>query len=149
MLQVGQRRSLTDCFFGAIVLFYFTAICFLGRLCRSQRAGDYAGDDVVFVGFGDFGFVEAAGFQRLQRAEVVEVDFAVDLRAWNWCGLPRGAGFLRFRLRREPPVRGRATAACGASRWTAATSSGGACGTRWCAWDLDVERKGAGAFFVE
>ena len=140
---------MTDCFFGAIVLFYFTAICFLGRLCRSQRAGDYAGDDVVFVGFGDFGFVEAAGFQRLQRAEVVEVDFAVDLRGVELgAGFPEERGFFAFafgeddQLAAYPLLFGALADGLLELHQAALAGLDGAVG------DSLVEREGGGAFFV-
>ena len=60
-------------------------------MLQSARVGESvedAGDDVVVVGFGDFGAVEGAGDERFVGAEVVDEDFAVDLG-----GVERGAAF--------------------------------------------------------
>ncbi len=43
-----------------------------------ERGGEDAGDEVVVVGFGDFGAVEAAGLSDSSGAEVVDIDLAVD-----------------------------------------------------------------------
>ena len=47
-----------------------------------------AGDEVVVVGLGDEGAVEAAGLEGIERAEVVDEDFAVDFG-----GVELGAAF--------------------------------------------------------
>jgi hypothetical protein len=50
---------------------------------------------VVVVGFGDFAAVEGTWDQRLMRAEVVNEDFAVDLRGVeHGAALPEEFGFV-------------------------------------------------------
>src|ERR1039458_2968938 len=83
--QVGQRRSLTD---------FFLAVIFYSTL---QRPSEDAGDYVVVVGFGDLGAVETAGLEGGQVAEVVDVEFAVDLRGVELCAaFPEERGLFAF-----------------------------------------------------
>ena len=54
-----------------------------------------AGDDVVVVGFGDFGAVEGAGDEGFVGAEVVDEDLAVDLGGVEGgAALPEEVGFF-------------------------------------------------------
>ena len=79
---------------------------------RLQRAGEDAGDDVVVVGFGDFGVVEAAGFESFEVAEVVDVDFAVDLGGVELgAAFPEQRGLFAFAFGEERRARGRPIAA--------------------------------------
>jgi hypothetical protein len=64
---------------------FFLAAIFYSTL---QRSAEDAGDNVVIVGFGDLGFVEAAGLEGGQVAKVIDVEFAVDFR-----GVELGAAF--------------------------------------------------------
>jgi hypothetical protein len=59
--------------------------------------GEDAGYDVVIVGFGDFGAVEAAGLESFQVAEVVDVDLSVDFGGMEFCSaFPEQGSLFRF-----------------------------------------------------
>ena len=59
-----------------------------GEVAGGCGLADDPGDDVVVVGFGDFAVVEASWLELVDGAEVVDVDFAVDLG-----GVELGAAF--------------------------------------------------------
>ena len=110
MPQVGQRRSFADFFLARAMRLLH---CPQSKKVQSiaDRESD-TGHHVVLVGLGDLGAVEAAGFERFQIAEVVDVDLAVDFRRVELgAAFPQQRSLFAFAFGQQRLARGRSIAA--------------------------------------